>query len=370
MNQKERIKAAVQELLSTDKMTIEVPIDNHHINILPLPKLWYNKSIFFIQKWMVPSHFKNALMRTTGAKIGKDCCLPHYHIWDAYFPELIQLGEGVLIGGLTTLKAHEIKENKLILGKIILEKRTMTGGDTILHPGTIIREGGMTGFRTDFQGEIKKGEIWMGNPPFLFSTLDQAGIDKYFKKKEMHHKEYYKDARKQINAFLKDKNQMFFKLYYGGKRAGPGNDWWRARPVWKIWYNGILVELSRLMPTSGLRKLCYRLMGATIGKNVYLGKNVIFDHIYGDLVTLEDDVVLEDDTYVDGHSYTMSQTVFGRVLVKKGARVKKGAMLYCGTLIGEGSIIEPYSLAQKEIPAGEVWGGMPAKFIRKVHEKE
>ena len=249
-----------------------------------------------------------------------------------------------------------------------MEKRTMTGGDTILHPGTIIRESGMTGFRTDFQGEIKRGEIWMGTPSFLLSKLDQDGIDKYFKKRDMHHKEYYKEAKKQINDFLKNKDQMFFKLYYGGKRAGPGNDWWRARSVFKIWYNGILVELSRMMPTSSLRILLYRLMGAKIGKHCHLGKNVIFDHIYGDLVTLEDDVVLEDNVYVDGHSYTMSQTVFGRVLVKKGARVKKGAMLYCGTMIGEEAVIEPYSLAQKEIPPHEIWGGMPSKFIRKVHQ--
>ena len=41
------------------------------------------------------------------------------------------------------------------------------------------------------------------------------------------------------------------------------------------------------------------MMGIKIGKNCYIGKGVVFDHIYGDLVTLEDNVKIEDDCYLE-----------------------------------------------------------------------
>ena len=52
--------------------------------------------------------------------------------------------------------------------------------------------------------------------------------------------------------------------------------------------------------------------------------------------------------------------------MKKGAHLKHHAFVRTGTTIGENSVIESYSMAQREIPANEVWGGVPAKFVRKI----
>ena len=83
-------------------------------------------------------------------------------------------------------------------------------------------------------------------------------------------------------------------------------------------------------------------------------------------VNFDDESLIDDYAYLDGHEYTITQTVFGKILIKAGAYIKHHAYVRIGTTIGENSVIEPFSQAQREIPANEVWGGTPAKFKRKL----
>ena len=133
----------------------------------------------------------------------------------------------------------------------------------------------------------------------------------------------------------------------------------------RFFYNGILIEITRRLPNSFFKTFLLRMVGIKIGKNCKIGKGVVFDHLYGDLVTLEENVIVDDNCYFDGHSYTISQTIFGRVLVKKGTHLKHDTFLAAGTLVGENVLTEPYTMLQKVIPANEVWGGIPGKFIKK-----
>ena len=127
----------------------------------------------------------------------------------------------------------------------------------------------------------------------------------------------------------------------------------------------MIIEITRLLPNCVIKTLLLRMAGVKIGKNVKIGRGAVFDHVYCDNIAVENNVIIEDDVYLDGHEYTIAQTVFGKSLIKKGAVLKKGAYVRTGTTIGENTIIEEYGVAQREIPANEVWGGNPAKFIRK-----
>ena len=55
-------------------------------------------------------------------------------------------------------------------------------------------------------------------------------------------------------------------------------------------------------------------------------------------------------------------------LVQKPADVlaKHVFIIICGVTIGEGALIGAGSVVTKNVPAGEVWVGNPAKFLRKV----
>ena len=371
-SQNQRIMEAVQELLSSDKRKTMPFVESENVRGVALPKFWYNKIILTLQKKLVPCHFKNWLMRTTGMNVGHDVCIPHDITFDARFPQLITLGAGMLIGGGSTLKAHTLKKTgkglQLTIGKVELTERTMCGGMATMLPGSVINKHSMLNLHAILDTATGEGELWAGTPAKAIHAFSLEEIEKYFKpatKDPVEQKKYYAEFRQKVDAFLKDPAQTYLKIYYNGNRAGPGNDWFRARNVFRIFFNGGVIEITRLLPHCWLKTALLRMLGVKIGKNVHIGKGVVFDHIFCDTVTVEDDAVIEPYAYFDGHEYTMTQTVFGRVVVKKGARIGKGTLVRTGCIVGENTIIEPQSLPQKEIPANEVWGGVPAKFLRK-----
>lgn len=51
--------------------------------------------------------------------------------------------------------------------------------------------------------------------------------------------------------------------------------------------------------------------------------------------------------------------------IKDGSFIGAGSTILKGVIIGEKSIIGAGSVVTKDVPAGEIWGGNPAKFIRK-----
>ena len=53
-------------------------------------------------------------------------------------------------------------------------------------------------------------------------------------------------------------------------------------------------------------------------------------------------------------------------IVKKSASVGAGSTILCGITIGENAMIGAGSVVTKDVPAGELWFGNPAKFVRKI----
>ena len=93
-------------------------------------------------------------------------------------------------------------------------------------------------------------------------------------------------------------------------------------------------------------------------------------------------VTIEDGVFV-GHSVTFTNDLFPRAtnadgslqtaddwkclktLVKKGAAIGSGATLLCGITIGENAVIGAGSVVTKDVPAGMVVAGNPARVLRK-----
>lgn len=54
------------------------------------------------------------------------------------------------------------------------------------------------------------------------------------------------------------------------------------------------------------------------------------------------------------------------IRIKNRVWIGAGAVVLPGVTIGTGSILAAGGVATKTIPPGEVWGGVPAKFIKKL----
>lgn len=98
--------------------------------------------------------------------------------------------------------------------------------------------------------------------------------------------------------------------------------------------------------------------GVTIHNRVFIGHGVIFTN----------------DKYPratgpTGGLQTDSDWIVVPTVVGEGASIGSGSTLLCGISIGPGAIIGAGSVVTKSIPAGEVWAGNPARFLRNVETK-
>ncbi len=137
------------------------------------------------------------------------------------------------------------------------------------------------------------------------------------------------------------------------------NSYWKANPIGVGERTVIIVKPKAIL---------------NIGKNVGISNSAIICHHQ---ITIEDDVMIGGSCCIydtDFHSIDFEDRVyFGSVDVKKapvmiGKGVWLGArvMVLKGVQIGARSVIAAGSVVTKSIPEGEVWGGNPACFIKKI----
>ena len=112
----------------------------------------------------------------------------------------------------------------------------------------------------------------------------------------------------------------------------------------------------------------YRLAGAKIGKGVQINSSNLNDP---SVITVVDKVVVGGRSVINGHLVEKGQNVLARVQLKKGCLIGAGTTIQPGVTVGEGAVIATNGLVGKwkNIPAGEVWAGLPVKQIKKSSER-
>ncbi|MBS1149501.1 MAG: hypothetical protein H6Q89_1199 [Myxococcaceae bacterium] len=108
--------------------------------------------------------------------------------------------------------------------------------------------------------------------------------------------------------------------------------------------------------------LFYRLMGMSVGARTQINTAVVADC---NLITIGEDSVIGGDVTLIAHSVEGPNLVTAPV--KIGSRVTVGLMsvVMPGCEIGDGAVLAANAVLKKgtRIPAGEVWGGVPARRI-------
>lgn len=135
--------------------------------------------------------------------------------------------------------------------------------------------------------------------------------------------------------------------------------------------------------TTNIWQFCVVMAHATIGENCNICSHCLIENevTIGNNCTVKcgvqlwDGLVLEDDVFI-GANVTFTNDLYPRsknagwtllkTVIHKGASIGAGSTILPGIEIGENAMVGAGSVVTKSIPAGEVWVGNPAKFLRKL----
>jgi maltose O-acetyltransferase len=110
--------------------------------------------------------------------------------------------------------------------------------------------------------------------------------------------------------------------------------------------------------------------GLVLGRNVELNDGFFLDPSHCFLITIEDGVTFGPGVRVFAHDASslkcLGKTRVGLVRIGKNCFIGAGAVILPGVTIGENSIVGANSTVNRNIPAGEVWAGVPAGRILSV----
>jgi len=137
----------------------------------------------------------------------------------------------------------------------------------------------------------------------------------------------------------------------------------------------VLKMLVKQMPLYPLRAAMLRWCGYQVGKNVYIGEDLIIidEPIDRGLVRIGDRVAISPRvTLVVSSRPNFSRIApyapvkHGPIMIEDDAWLGTGVAVLPNVTIGEGAIVATNSVVSKDVPPYTIVGGSPAKVIREV----
>ena len=132
-----------------------------------------------------------------------------------------------------------------------------------------------------------------------------------------------------------------------------------------VWQFCVVLPKAQIGENCNICSHCLIENDVKIGNNVTIKSGVqVWDGI-----NIEDNVQVGANVSFTNDRYPRAKNpnwVLEKTLIKRGASIGAGCTLLCGITIGENAMIGAGSVVTKDVPAGELWVGNPAKFVRKI----
>ena len=135
-----------------------------------------------------------------------------------------------------------------------------------------------------------------------------------------------------------------------------------------IWQFCVVLPDAKVGENCNVCSHCFIENDVEIGNNVTVKCGV---QLWNGL-RVEDDVFIGANVSFTNDRYPRSKqypVAFEKTVIRKGASIGAGSVILCGIEIGEKAMIGAGSVVTKDVPAGELWVGNPARFVRKLEEE-
>lgn len=128
----------------------------------------------------------------------------------------------------------------------------------------------------------------------------------------------------------------------------------------------ITVSISPFI-SSGFRVKLLKLGGVHVGDRCFIGSDVMFDGMHPEFVTIGTHTKITSGTKILTHFFNPEDEgmYLGKVSIGDEVFIGMNTLIVNPVEIGEGAVLAAGSVVTKDIPAWEIWGGNPAKFIKK-----
>lgn len=134
--------------------------------------------------------------------------------------------------------------------------------------------------------------------------------------------------------------------------------------------NFIVITFFKLCPSMRLKRFVFRkILGMKIGKNVGIAPSN-FDSVFPELISIGDNSIIGNKVHIMCHEFSQDKIRLGKVEIGKNVLIGGFSVIRSGVKIGDNSTIAMCSFVNKDVPANEVWGGIPTKRIKKLDKKD
>lgn len=104
-------------------------------------------------------------------------------------------------------------------------------------------------------------------------------------------------------------------------------------------------------------------------KHTFVGEGVIFDSVNPENITIGNNVRITMRCIILTHYIDTTKNYLwfnhGKVTLKDNCFIGANVLICNSVTIGENSIVGAGAVVTKDIPDNEIWGGVPAHFIKK-----
>jgi acetyltransferase-like isoleucine patch superfamily enzyme len=145
--------------------------------------------------------------------------------------------------------------------------------------------------------------------------------------------------------------------------------------LWKIYKRGLKL-LAKEIPGYQIRGGLLRAAGYNIGKNVYIGEDlIIIDELdnrnllnVGDRVAIAERVTLVLSSKPNfSRILPYVSTAHGPITIGEDAWLGTGAIIMPNITVGQGAVVGAGSVVIRDVPPFTIVAGIPAKFIKNVN---